>query len=134
MDRVWGKLKPSNAVPVTTLGGLYAPELMALRGRRVSGVYAIVRRGSGRVLYIGESHTGRLYDTITRHFRKWRRPKRTRGAQPRGGVTYNRAVVSFVVEVTTDQDAQAVQFACIQAFSPRDNEVDGGSVAVEIPV
>ena len=28
----------------------------------------------GTVLYIGESHTGRLYSTLLRHFQRWKGP------------------------------------------------------------
>lgn len=44
--------------------------LRALDGR--SGVYVIRSRDSGTILYVGESHTGNLYDTIARHFQAWR--------------------------------------------------------------
>jgi excinuclease UvrABC nuclease subunit len=41
-----------------------------LKGK--SGVYVIRERGFlGSVLYIGESHSGRLYSTLLRHFQHW---------------------------------------------------------------
>jgi hypothetical protein len=45
---------------------MYHPELARLRG--MSGVYALRDRGSKEVVYVGESHTGRLYQTLVRHF------------------------------------------------------------------
>ena len=36
-----------------------------------SGVYIIQARG-GDILYIGESHTGRLKKTLLRHFQRWK--------------------------------------------------------------
>ena len=50
-------------------GGRYPDWVRALRGK--SGVYLIRERqrdGSNPVVYIGESHAGRLYQTLTRHF------------------------------------------------------------------
>lgn len=51
--------------------GRYAPKLRAAWSG-VSGVY-VIRSASGRrrVLYVGESHTGALGDTCTRHLRVW---------------------------------------------------------------
>lgn len=37
----------------------------------INGVYAIRDRHTKRVLYVGESHTGRLRETIRRHFNHW---------------------------------------------------------------
>ena len=64
----------------------YAPQLVKLRGRKASGVYAIFDARSRRLLYIGESHTGRLYDTITRHFRAWRPENDPQGRRRAGAV------------------------------------------------
>ena len=49
--------------------GRYPDWIRALRGK--SGVYLIRERqrdGSNPVVYIGESHADRLYQTLTRHF------------------------------------------------------------------
>lgn len=128
----WGELQPRQAVPVTAPDGHYHPALQALRGRDASGVYAITDR-RGRVLYIGESHTGRLYDTITRHFRAWKRDaSKDQWGRRRGGTTYDRFLCRFCVELTPADAAAAAQFAHIQRLGPRDNAVVGGSV-VDIP-
>lgn len=51
-------------------GHQIAPWVKELKGK--SGVYVIRERGFlGSVLYIGESHTGRLYSTLLRHFQRW---------------------------------------------------------------
>lgn len=55
----------------------YAARLRAVRMR--SGCYAIRERtlfGAWEVRYVGESHTGRLYQTATRHFQNWSRSNR----------------------------------------------------------
>jgi hypothetical protein len=57
--------------------GRYPAWVRALRGK--SGVYLIRERqrdGSHPVVYIGESHADRLYQTLTRHFQTWRRHKK----------------------------------------------------------
>ena len=43
----------------------FEPWIGALRG--ADGVY-IIRALDGTILYNGESHTARLYETLTRHF------------------------------------------------------------------
>jgi hypothetical protein len=55
--------------PIGGSGERYPDWLRALRGK--SGVYIIRERqrdGSNPVVYVGESHAGRLYQTLTRHF------------------------------------------------------------------
>lgn len=51
-------------------GGQFAGWLDATKGR--SGVYVVRSVLTRTVLYVGESHTGNLYRTITRHFFDWR--------------------------------------------------------------
>jgi len=57
-------------VPLTSgkKGGAYQwdPALSSVQNE--SGVYVFRDRESGEVLYVGESHTGRLYRTMLRHF------------------------------------------------------------------
>jgi len=109
-------------------GGAYHNELRKIRGRAVSGVYAILN--DGEVLYVGESHTGRLYDTITRHFRRWR-PEHDPQGRRRGGTTYDRERVYVVYAITTPGEAPDYQYHEIQRLAPRDNDLDGGSVCCE---
>ena len=112
-------------------GAAYHPNLAVLRGREASGVYAILdtRR---RVLYVGESHTGRLYDTITRHFRRWR-PSNDPQGRRRGGHEYDRFRVSVIYIVTPSDQAQDIQYAEIQRLEPKDNSNDGSSVLEDAP-
>lgn len=78
----------SEAIRVVTSNGKYAPELVAIRGGKLSGVYVIMDTQMETVHYVGESHTGNLYDTITRHFRRWKLdPSSDRQGRRRGGTT-----------------------------------------------
>jgi hypothetical protein len=55
--------------PIGASGEPYPAWVRALRGK--SGVYVIreqQRDGSAPIVYVGESHTRRLYQTLTRHF------------------------------------------------------------------
>lgn len=125
---------PATVQPRT--GGMwrYHPSLVALRAAKASGVYAIIDARTLRVLYVGESHTGRLYDTITRHFRKWCCYRQTgngrkRGEHGEGGKQYDRAAVLITFRTCPAAQAQAKQYEEIQRLNPRDNEVVGESVA-----
>jgi len=50
--------------PVGRSGDPYPAWVRRLKGK--SGVYVI--RRDGEPLYVGESHSNRLYETLTRHF------------------------------------------------------------------
>lgn len=79
-----------------------------------SGVY-VIREAGGRVLYVGESHTGRLKKTLLRHFQAW--------SGKTAGVTYSRGAVEIAVEVTQPGRAVARQNSLICKLQPRDNTV-----------
>lgn len=116
----------ADAVNATDRTGNYAPALEAIRGRKWSGVYAIIDRKTRKVLYVGESHSGRLYDTITRHFRRWKLdPRDDAQGRRRGGTTYDRDRVAIAYLITSPEDAPGIQFAEIQRLKPRDNSADG---------
>lgn len=119
-------LNISHAFSATTPAGRYAPALRFIAAGKHSGIYAILDRRSRAVLYVGESHSGRLYDTITRHFRAW---SIARGADAqgrrRGGEMYDRASVAIAFTLTPAALAQETQYAAIQALRPRDNAIDG---------
>ena len=118
--------RKDDVFPAVDEDGGYAARLVALRGVHASGIYAIIDTDSGAVLYVGESHTGRLYETITRHFRAWKRdPHRDQWGRRFGGKTYDRRRVSLLIEETDDEEARPRQYEYIQLFAPRDNEVDG---------
>lgn len=110
--------------------GAFAPWVRALDG--YSGAYVIAERprGSGPavVVYVGESHAGRLYDTLTRHFQKWRRAKHwwtglyDRNDAP--GTTYARErCVAAVVLAPNGPTAIDLQAALIATLHPRDNVI-----------
>jgi excinuclease UvrABC nuclease subunit len=96
--------------------------------RNASGVYLIRERSAlttGAMLYIGESHTGKLYDTLTRHFQAWARLKtfwRGKGGPNDPGLTYDRNVVEVAVIVVRDAHrAVDLQDRLIRRYCPRDN-------------
>ncbi len=109
-------------------GEAYPAWVRALRGK--SGTYAIRKRAgwlsSAAVWYVGESHSGNLYETLTRHFQHWRRGKSWwvgayRPAQSDPGHTYDRSDVEVMVRVGTPTAALACQERWIARLSPRDN-------------
>lgn len=102
--------------------GVFWEWLRQLEG--FSGVYEIRDAETHAILWIGESHTARLYGTITRHFQPW---------SSRSNVTYDRRAVEVRVMVTPPEIAQATQHVAIQeakaAGEPLDNYQDGTSFA-----
>jgi hypothetical protein len=97
---------------VGTGGEPYPAWVEALKGR--SGVYAIKHRG--QLVYIGESHTDRLYETMTRHLQRWNLPS---------SHSYPRAECSVAVRLTSDpNEAPAIQAHYICDLNPRDNEYE----------
>jgi hypothetical protein len=95
----------------------YAPWLLALKNQ--SGAYIIRARRSHRILYVGESHTGRLYMTITRHLRTWR------DAPERVHHTYDRRDIEIAVRPCPPSAAVTVQNKLIDRLAPRDNRNGG---------
>lgn len=102
-----------------------APELPPQDGSRkatkkgakapgISGVYAIRDRRTKKVLYVGESHTGRLRKTLLRHFQRWRLPNDAYSA-PAVEVCWQRA--------RTLKGALKAQARWIAELRPRDNEI-----------
>ena len=88
----------------------FQPWVRALQG--ASGVY-IIRAVAGTILYIGESHTGRLYETLTRHFQDWNGQT--------AGPSYHRGRVEAAVALVPAEHAVAVQNALIASHAPEDN-------------
>jgi excinuclease UvrABC nuclease subunit len=105
-----------------------------LRGS--SGVYVIRDRSSREIVYVGESSTGRLYETLTRHLQEWRRWKGFwRGQYAEGhdpGLTYPRGACEVAVRVTSPADALDEEARLIRRLRPRDN-VLGQPVEEEVP-
>lgn len=117
-------MKQLSAPIRAAVGHNYHPDLEALSGLNLSGVYVILDAAKGDVLYVGESHTGRLYDTITRHFRKWKVDPNDGSGRRRGGTTYNRYNVLVAWMTCKNEDAQDEQYRIIDELKPRDNTLD----------
>jgi hypothetical protein len=86
----------------------------------------IQRDGSTPIVYVGESHTGRLYQTLTRHFQTWRRSKKFWSGQYGGqghdpGLTYPRDRVTVAARVLSPARATAEETRLIARLRPRDN-------------
>lgn len=110
------------AFPAVDEAGNYSPALAALRGRDASGIYAIIDAATLQTLYIGESHTGRLYDTITRHFRRWKiNAWRDATGRSSGGTTYDRSRVLIAYTVLPAAEVMDAQAIAIAEADPRDN-------------
>jgi hypothetical protein len=107
--------------PVGRRGEPYPAWVRRLRGK--SGVYVI--REAGEPVYVGHSHAGRLYETMTRHFQAWRRWKGFwRGQYAEGhdpGLTYDRGRVEAAARVTSPEEAIEEETRLIRRLRPRDN-------------
>ena len=104
----------------------YPDWVRALKGR--SGVYVIREldeNGEPVVVYVGESHTDRLYDTMTRHLQQWRRWKGFwKGQYGQGhdpGLTYDRDTVEVAARVVPPEEALELEARLIRKYNPRDN-------------
>jgi len=91
----------------------YARWVQALAGR--SGAYVIRDAGTSLVLYVGESHTGRLRSTLTRHFQHWEGYT--------AGTTYDRFGVEIAIAALDAPPRQVVdaQVQLIRELQPMDN-------------
>ena len=86
--------------------------LRALKGK--SGVYVIREPGFfGKVLYCGESHTGRLYSTLLRHFQHW--------TGKTAGPTFPVSKVEVAVVRCPAARALDLQNAMIAEYRPKHN-------------
>ena len=125
-------LEPRNAAlryrSVGASGEPYPDWVRALNGK--SGVYILREAqddGTTETVYVGESHTGRLYQTLTRHFQTWRRAKRFWAGQYTGsqshdpGLTYDRERMTVAVRVLPPDRALAEEARLIARLRPRDN-------------
>jgi hypothetical protein len=94
-----------------------------IRGLKdANGAYIIYELPSRAIVYIGESHSDRLYGTLTRHFQHWSPDWDT------SGPTYDRADVHVAVVVVPRTHAYRLQNDLICALgSPRDNRVICGA-------
>jgi hypothetical protein len=99
--------------------GSYPDWVKALRGK--SGAYVITDL-DGAVLYVGESGTSRLYQTMTRHFQRWTDKYDT------AGPTFDRKNCLLSVAITQPQMSRIVQDALICALSPMYNRFECGDI------
>ena len=89
-----------------------------IRGlRHANGVYIFRERDTGAIVYVGESHSGRLYSTLTRHFQNWTDKFDTAGA------TYDRDEVDVAVIAVPGDHAAYLQDEFICRLIPRDNRL-----------
>ena len=107
---------------VGTSGEAYPEWVRALKDK--AGVYIIRDQASREIVYVGSS-TGRLYDTLTRHFQRWRRYKGFwRGQYGEGhdpGLTYDRADVEVAIRLTSSSTCLDEEMRLIARLKPRDN-------------
>ena len=96
----------------------FAPWVRELRGR--NGIYLIRDASTHEVYYIGESHTRRLFETLTRHLYSWS----GFGAGP----SYSPERVEVAWLETSPEDARYQQYELIMHFRPLDNQKDGRSL------
>jgi hypothetical protein len=75
-------------------------------------------RRSRRVLYVGESHTGSLGDTCTRHLRAWSGDTCT--------FRTDRAAVEVALILTSDEGARPMEKRLIAALRPREQGKGSG--------
>ena len=105
--------------PFAEIGGApgqrYPQWLRDLDGR--NGVYVIREIDSGSITYVGESHSSRLYGTLTRHFQHWSPKYNT------AGPTYDRDQVEVAVVLVPKTHALYLQNDLICALDPEDNRL-----------
>lgn len=89
-----------------------------IRGlRQANGVYVFREHDTTEIIYIGESHTDRLYATLTRHFQAWT------NAYDTAGVTYARDEVDVAVIIVSKRHVVHLQNELICTLAPRDNRL-----------
>jgi len=99
--------------PVADSRGAFLPWVNDLRAS--SGAYVIRAAGSGQILYVGESHTGRLAKTIKRHFYSWKDDPIRRHFR------YQPGRVEIAVRLCPPPAASGAQNNLILRLDPRDN-------------
>jgi hypothetical protein len=118
--------------PIGESGERYPDWVRELDGK--SGVYVIRDADTHEILYVGSSST-RLYDTMTRHFQRWRRYKGFwKGQYGEGhdpGLTYDRGSVEVAVRLTSPSAALDVEMRLIAKLAPRDNLIGQRDMAEE---
>lgn len=90
---------------------VYAEWLRELRNE--NGCYVIRDADTRETLYVGESHSSRLYTTITRHFQAWEGYT--------AGTRYDPADVEVAVRTMPPSAAPGHQLELIERLDPADN-------------
>lgn len=85
-----------------------------------SGAYVIRNRFTKEVLYVGESHTGRMAKTIKRHFHTWN------DSTDRQHFTDDASSVEIAVRVTPGKIAVETQNRLMKQLKPKYNTVGNG--------
>lgn len=80
--------------------------------KNASGVYVIATKDR-EIVYVGESHSGTLRKTLSRHFQKWKGKT--------AGPTYSRRTHLVAIVRTRAENAKASQDNLIAELRPRDN-------------
>jgi Peptidase family M23 len=118
--------------PIGASGDAYPEWVRALKGK--AGVYVIREIRSRAIVYVGSS-SGRLYDTLTRHFQTWRRFKGFwRGQYGEGhdpGLTYKRDTVEVAIRLTSPAASLDEEMRLIARLAPRDNLIGQRSSAAD---
>ncbi len=102
--------------------------------RNVPGCYSI-RTTAGKVVYVGSSK-GNLYNTVTRHFQRWKREKNWwkglhHGVGHDPGLTYSREGHQVAIEYVPGGQYLEREAELIKKLKPRDNitqRPDGGEL------
>lgn len=117
--------------PIGASGEPYPAWVRALRGKSGSYVIKAVGLFGSTIVYVGESHSGRLYETMTRHFQGWSRQKGFFfgvfvASDNDPGTTYDRAACEVAVRITSTGRALDAQADLIRKLKPRDNVLGTG--------
>jgi hypothetical protein len=116
--------------PIGASGDPYPDWVRGLKGK--AGVYVIREIATREIVYVGSS-SGRLYDTLTRHFQTWRRFKGFwRGQYGEGhdpGLTYTRDRCEVAIRFTSASASLDEEMRVIARLKPRDNVIGQPSSA-----
>lgn len=91
-------------------GGRYPARMPGM----IHGVYAIRDAKSHAVLYVGESHTARLRDTMRRHLARWIDAGKQRES-------YRRSAVQVAWREVPQAEVLDAEAALIAHYAPQDN-------------
>lgn len=106
------------------VGGRWNPVLLAGMDQQ-SGAYAVRDAKTKKVLYVGESHTGRMWRTLLRHFQDPTGKFARRGEWTRASADGLEARAWF----TTEAGAECKEADLIASLKPLHNRTDGKCAA-----